>query len=133
MLKNKKRQDSLYVLRKIGEIVVARLKIVKSKQKLLDNKEFLEDEKYIRYILATTVSLESEDENRLELEWVRKRLLEREHELEPTRIHTAGDNKTETCYLGCTITVWAKKENQDDWRLNWKQKQHVKEKLRGKE
>ncbi|GFR10545.1 hypothetical protein TNCT_88461 [Trichonephila clavata] len=67
MFENATKEDLVTVLVEMGEIVDADLGIMELKQKLMLIKAYLEDEKFVRGILATTI------EDRMEKEVYRKK------------------------------------------------------------
>ncbi|GFQ89147.1 hypothetical protein TNCT_597961 [Trichonephila clavata] len=106
MFRNVKKEVLVTVLGEIGETVDPGINLLDLKQKLMQSKAYLEDEKFVKDILATTVEDRKKEEKREEYrkkeeEYRKKeeenrrkaeeRRLEREHELALARIGVTRD------------------------------------------
>ncbi|GFR20363.1 hypothetical protein TNCT_423691 [Trichonephila clavata] len=93
MFQNATKEDLVTVLIEMGGTVDADLGIMELKQKLMLSKAYLEDEEFVRYVLATMIEDRMENEEYIKKEDFRKkaeeRRLERKEELELARIEAA--------------------------------------------
>ncbi|GFQ73865.1 hypothetical protein TNCT_422701 [Trichonephila clavata] len=96
MLENATKEDLVTVLAEMGETVDADLRIRELKQKLMLSKAYLENEEFVRDVLATTIVDRTEKEEEKEKKSIKRsvegkkkaeeRRLERIQELELARI-----------------------------------------------
>ncbi|GBO43594.1 hypothetical protein AVEN_19104-1 [Araneus ventricosus] len=112
MFKNVKKEDVVTVLTELGETVNIDMKMGDLKQKLLTNKEYLEDAQFVQDFLISTVenrkieeenykqieeNRKQEEENSKQEEKIRReetqRRVEREHELELARIRATRNDE----------------------------------------
>ncbi|GFR08788.1 hypothetical protein TNCT_272611 [Trichonephila clavata] len=75
MFENATKEDLVTVLAEMGETVDADLGIMELKQKLMLNKAYLEDEEFVRHVLATTIEdrMEKEEDRRKEEKYKEER------------------------------------------------------------
>ncbi|GBM14415.1 hypothetical protein AVEN_246581-1 [Araneus ventricosus] len=101
MFKNVKKEDIVTVLTELGETVNIGMKMGDLKQKLLTNKEYLEDAQFVKdFLISTVENRKKEEENRKQQEKMREeeiqreeRRIEREHEMELARIRTTRNDE----------------------------------------
>ncbi|GBN01885.1 hypothetical protein AVEN_188503-1, partial [Araneus ventricosus] len=108
MFKNVKKEDIVTVLTELDETVNIDMKMGDLKQKLLTNKEYLEDAQFVKdFLISTVENRKMEEENRKKVEEKRKheekmreeeirreeRRIEREHELELARIRATRNDE----------------------------------------
>ncbi|GBM81225.1 hypothetical protein AVEN_236435-1 [Araneus ventricosus] len=119
MFKNVKKEDVVTVLTELGETVNIDMKMGDLKQKLLTNKEYLEDAQFVKdFLISTVKNRKIEEENRKQIEENRKQIeenckqeeenrkqeekirreetqrrIEREHELELARIRATRNDE----------------------------------------
>ncbi|GBN19665.1 hypothetical protein AVEN_48056-1 [Araneus ventricosus] len=101
MFKNVKKEDIVTVLTELGETVNIDMKMGDLKQKLLTNKEYLEDAQFVKdFLISTVENRKKEEENRKQQEKMREeeiqreeRRIEREHEFELARIRTTRNDE----------------------------------------